>query len=63
MDKIPQYLALADGLFTAIQRLVPILEERLKDQNVTPEQQAELQKRIDAIRDGSAFSGPEWNQR
>ena len=53
-------LALLDGVIAMGQKLVPAVEKMFSGTAISPEDQAALQKRIDAIRDGSAFTSPEW---
>jgi len=54
-------LALANGLLTLLETLAPKIREMTNSGEITTDQQAALNKRIDALRTGgTAFTGPEW---
>lgn len=55
MDLITD-LALVNGLLGLVERLLP----KLKGGTITVEEQEALMAKIDGIRSGLAFSGPEW---
>lgn len=43
-----------------VEKLTPIIEQLVSKGAITPDQQWELRSRIENIRNGHAFSGPEW---
>jgi hypothetical protein len=53
-------LAIIDGAMLIIQKAVPAAQQLFQSGDVTAEQQAALKSKVDAIRDGSAFSGDAW---
>jgi hypothetical protein len=55
-----EYLLLANGAISTWEMLQPKIAALVKSGDITPEEQAALMKRIDAIRSGAAFSGEEW---
>lgn len=54
------YIVLVDAAITVLEKLVPLISDLVSKKEVTSEQQAALLSRIDAIRSGPAFTGPEW---
>ena len=58
MDPIT-IMALANGLIGLLETLAPKVKELFNNGDITAEQQAELLKRIDALR-VKDYSGPEW---
>jgi hypothetical protein len=61
MDPIT-ILAIISGAQQILKVAVPEVQKLLASGEVSVEDQAKLRAAIDGIRDGSAFSGPEWNQ-
>jgi hypothetical protein len=54
-------LAIADGLVTLLEKLAGPIQEAVKKGQISPETQAALDARIQALRQGGAgFAGPEW---
>lgn len=56
-----EFLALNAALALA-EKLIPIIAARVQDGDITPEQQAAIRERYDALRakGDAAFTGPEW---
>ena len=59
MDPIT-VLTLANGLIDLVETLAPKITELFNKGEITAEQQTALLKRIDGIRSGELFKGPEW---
>jgi len=55
-----QIILLANSLLSAVEVLIPKISELTKSGEITTDQQNQLLSRIEAIRNGSAFDGPEW---
>lgn len=55
-------VVLANALLTALEALVPKIQELFKSGNVTKEEQQQVRDRYNALRAAgdSAFTGPEW---
>jgi hypothetical protein len=57
-----EILILLNAGLMLVEQYGPKLTELLQSGDVTTEQQAALKARINALRDGSAFQGPEWSR-
>lgn len=57
-----QILAAINGALAILDNLVPVGERLIKGGEVDAATQQSLADRIQTIRDGSAFSGPEWKK-
>jgi len=55
-----EYMALAMAAIALLEKLVPMIQRAVDKGEVTVDEQAALKARIDAIRAGTAFTGPEW---
>ena len=55
-------IILVNAAITLIEKLIPVINNAVKDGQVTPEAQAELRDRYTALRTqaDAAFTGPEW---
>jgi hypothetical protein len=53
-------IAIIDGALLIIQKAVPAAQKMFQSGEVSAEDQAALKAKVDSIRDGTAFSGPEW---
>ena len=57
-------IAIILGLIDLAIKSIPLLERRLKDGDITPEEQQQAKDALEALRlainSGKAFSGPEW---
>ena len=55
-------IILVNAALTLIEKLVPVINDAVKNGQVTPEAQAELRNRYTALRTqaDTAFTGPEW---
>jgi len=55
-------IVLANAALALLEKLLPIIAERVKSGQVTPSQQTDLRKRYTALRAAgdAAFTGPEW---
>jgi hypothetical protein len=53
-------LALINSGLSMVEALAPEVAKLFQSGQITPEQQQALYDRIEAIRNGSAFSGSEW---
>lgn len=59
-----EYIALANAAVSILETVVPKVQAAVSKGEITVDQQADLQKRIDALRPGgAAFSGPEWQKQ
>lgn len=43
-----------------IEKLIPIIADKVKSGEVSPDEQAALHAKYEALRTSNAFSGPEW---
>lgn len=57
-----QILAAINGALAILDNLVPVGEQLVKGGEQSTEAQQALADRIQQIRDGSAFSGPQWKK-
>ena len=58
----PQALvAIFDGAVAILERVIPAIGNALSKGDISVEIQAQLKKRVDDLRDVTAFSGPEWD--
>jgi len=55
-------LAVADGLVGLLEKTMPTIAALVSTGEISVERQSNLIGRIDAIRSGVAFKGPEWEQ-
>lgn len=55
-------VALANGLLTLLERLLPDLQQAFKSGQITPEEQSTVRARFDALRQDAAWTGPEWEK-
>ena len=55
-----EYMAAAIASITLLEKLIPIIQSAVNNGEITAQQQAELKAKIDSIRSGAAFAGPEW---
>lgn len=55
-------LAIISGAQAILKAAVPEVQRLLNSGEISVEDQAKLKAAIDSIRDGSAFTGDEWNQ-
>lgn len=53
-------IVIANGAMLILETVLPLIKDALSKGEITIEQQAALKARIDALRDKSAFVGPEW---
>jgi hypothetical protein len=54
-------IAAINAAITLIESLAPLVQQAVSKGEITVEQQAELDKRIQNLRPGgTAFAGPEW---
>jgi hypothetical protein len=53
-------LAIIDGALLIIQKAVPAAQAMFSSGEISAQDQAALKAKIDSLRDGTAFSGPEW---
>lgn len=60
--QVQQILAAINGALAILDNLVPVGEQLFKGGEVTTDAQQQLADRIQTIRDGSAFSGPQWKK-
>lgn len=45
-----------------IEVMAPRIEELMRKGEISPEQQAQLMARVQALKSNDAFSGPEWRK-
>lgn len=57
-----EFIAMANAALSIYEKLAKIIAEKVAAGEIPAEAQAEQLARIDAIRSGKAFEGPEWKQ-
>lgn len=57
-----EFIAMANAALSIYEKLSKIIAEKIAAGEISIDAQAQLQARIDAIRSGKAFEGPEWKQ-
>ena len=59
--EIAAIIAIVDGALTIFEKAFPALQAAFKSGQIPPAEQQRIRDRYNAIRDGTAFSGPEWS--
>lgn len=55
-------ISLLNGAVQLALELAPIVDQYAKDGQITPEDQAAVKAKLDALRSTTAFEAPEWKK-